>query len=98
MGIGDKVKSEGFKLGMKAVSRIMEDPDRANRVMKAVEKVQRGKEAVDETTHRLLNLGQLAAASDIKELSRQAGRLKRNAKKILATIDDIEAALDNQEA
>ena len=48
---------------------------RAARLMKAVEQVQKGKEAVDETTHRLLNLGQLAAAADVKQVSRDAGRI-----------------------
>ena len=94
MGIGDNVKSEGMKLGMKAVGKLMEDPDRATKLMKAVEQVQKGKEAVDETTHRLLNFGQLAAASDLKEVSRQAGKVKRELKKILAQLDDIEAKLD----
>jgi hypothetical protein len=94
MGIGKKVKSEGLKLGMKAVGKLMEDPDRATKVMRAVEQVQKGKEAVDETTHRLLNLGQVAAASDLKAVSKDAGRIKRELKKALALLDDIEAKLE----
>ena len=94
MGIGKKVKSEGFKLGRKAMGKLMEDPERANKLMKAVEQVQKGKEAVDETTHRLLNLGQFAAAADLKQVSRDAGRVKRELKKALALLDDIEAKLD----
>jgi len=94
MGIGKKVKSEGLKLGMKAVGKLMEDPDRATKVMQAVEQVQKGKEAVDETTHRLLNLGQVAAASDLKAVSKDAGRIKRELKKALALLDDIEAKLE----
>lgn len=94
MGLSDKVKKEGMKLGMKAVGKLMEDPDRATKLMKAVESVQKGKEAVDETTHRLLNLGQFAAASDLKEVSRQAGKVKRELKKVLAQLDDIEAKLE----
>lgn len=94
MGIGKTVKNEGIKLGMKAMGKLMEDPDRATKVMKAVESVQKGKEAVDDTTHRLLNFGQLAAAADIKQLSRDAGKLKRELKKALAILDDVEAKLD----
>ncbi len=94
MSISKKVKSEGMKLGMKAVGKLMEDPERATKLMKAVEQVQKGKEAVDETTHRLLNLGQLAAASDVKQVSRDAGRIKRELKKALAVLDDIEAKLE----
>ncbi len=95
MGIGKTVKKEGLKLGMKAVSKLMQDPERADKVMKAVEQVQKGKESLDETTHRLLNFGQLAAAADLKQVSRDAGKLKRELKKALAILDDIEAKLDS---
>lgn len=93
MSIGKKVRSEGLKLGMKAMGKLMETPERAEKVMKAVETVQRSRERVDETTHRLLNLGQLPARDDLKELTRQAGRLRREAKKILAALDDLEEKL-----
>lgn len=93
MSISKRVKSEGLKLGMKAVSKIMESPDRAEKMMKAVEMVQRSKETVDETAARLLNLGQLPSKEDIRELSRQAGRLRRQTKKIMAALDDLEAKL-----
>lgn len=94
--ISDKVRSEGFKLGMRAVGKLMESPERAQKVMKAVETVQRSRERVDETTHRILNLGQIAARDDLKELSRQAGRLRRQAKKIMAALDDLEEGLRGQ--
>lgn len=93
MSISKRVKSEGIKLGMKAMSKIMESPDRAEKMMKAVEMVQRSKESVDETTGRLLNMGQLPSKEDVRELSRQAGRLRRQTKKIMAALDDLEAKL-----
>jgi hypothetical protein len=89
MGLKDK----GVQLGMKAMGKLMESPERAEKVMKAVQKVQQGREAVDEAAARMLNLSQLPAKTDLKDLSRQAGRLKREAKKILALLDDIEAKL-----
>ena len=89
MGIKDK----GMQLGMKAMGKLMESPERAERVMKAVQQVQKGREVVDEAAARVLNLSQLPAKSDMKDLGRQAGRLKREAKKILALLDDIEAKL-----
>ncbi len=93
MGIGDKVKNEGLKIGMKAMSKLMESPERAEKMMKAVETVQRSRERVDETAGRLLNLSQLPSKDDVRELSRQAGRLRRQMKKIMAALDDIEAKL-----
>jgi hypothetical protein len=90
MGLKDK----GMQLGMKAMGKLMESPERAEKVMKAVQQVQKGREAVDEAAARMLNLGQLPAKSDMKDLGRQAGRLKREAKKILALLDDIEAKIE----
>ncbi len=87
------IKDKGMQLGMKAMGKLMEKPERAERVMKAVQKVQQGREAVDEAAARMLNLSQLPAKSDLKEIGRQAGRLKREAKKILALLDDIEEKL-----
>lgn len=93
MGIGDRIKNEAMSRGMKAVSKIMEDPARAEKVMKAVETVQKSREKMDETTQRLLNIGQLPSRDDLKDLSKQAGRLRREAKKILAALDDLEAKI-----
>ena len=89
MGLKDK----GMQLGMKAVGKLMESPERAERVMKAVQSVQQGREKIDEAAARVLNLSQLPAKSDMKDLGRQAGRLKREAKKILALLDEIEGKL-----
>ncbi len=85
------LKDKGLRLGMKAVGKLLENPERAERVMRAVQNVQKGRDAVDEAAARMLNLSQLPAKSDLKELGRQAGKLKREAKKILALIDEIEA-------
>ena len=85
------IKDKGMQLGIKAMGKLMENPDRAERVMKAVQNVQKGRDAVDEAAARMLNLSQLPAKTDLKEIGRQAGKLKREAKKILALIDEIEA-------
>jgi hypothetical protein len=86
------LKEKGMALGMKAMGKLMEDPARAEKLMKAVERVQKGREKVDDAAARLLNLSQLPAASDLKELSRQAGRLKREAKRILSLLDELDDA------
>jgi hypothetical protein len=94
VSVSKKLKSEGMKLGMKAMSKLMEDQQRAEKVMKAVETVQRSRERVDETAARLLNMGQLPSKEDVRELSRQAGRLRRETKKILAALDDLEDRIE----
>jgi capsule polysaccharide export protein KpsE/RkpR len=92
-GIADRMKSEGLKFGMKAVSKLMESPERAEKMMKAVETVQKSRERVDETAQRLLNFGQLPSRDDLQEVSRHLGRLRRETKKILAALDDLDAKL-----
>ena len=93
MGLKDRVRGEGMKLGFKAVSKIMESPDRAERVMKAVGRANDARESMESAASRLLNLGQLPSREDFKALSKQAGRLKRQTRKINAKLDDLEAAL-----
>ena len=87
------IKEKGMQLGMKAMGKLMESPERAEKVMKAVQSVQKGREVVDETAARLLNLSQLPSKGDLKELGRQAGRLRREPKKILAELDELDAKL-----
>jgi hypothetical protein len=90
------LKDRGVAFGMKALSKLMEDPDRAEKLMKAMQTVQQGREKVDDAAAALLNLGQLPAASDLKELSRQAGRLKREGKRVLSLLDDLEQKLEKK--
>jgi predicted nucleic acid-binding Zn-ribbon protein len=96
-GISDKVRKEGMKFGMKAMSKLMEEPERAEKVMKAVQGVQSARERMDDVSSKLLHLGQVPAREDVKELERQAGKLRRRGKKILAALDDLEEALDELE-
>ena len=85
-GIADKVKSEGVKLGLKAVSKVLESPERAEKIMQAFQTVQKSQEKLEGTAQRILNLGNLPSKDDIKNLTRKAGRLRREAKKILAQL------------
>lgn len=94
VGISDKVKSEGLKLGMKAMGKLMERPETADKVMKAVQGVQTARERLDDTAAKVLNATQLPSREDIKSLERRAGRLRRQTKKILAALDDLEEALE----
>ena len=89
-GIADKVKSEGVKLGLKAVSKVLESPERAEKIMQAFQTVQKSQERLEGTAQRILNLGNLPSKDDIKNLTRKAGRLRREAKKILAQLEALD--------
>ncbi|MEW5853222.1 MAG: hypothetical protein AB2A00_30860 [Myxococcota bacterium] len=88
-GVKDRIRDEGLKLGMKAVSKLMEDPDRAQMVMGAVQKVQQGKESLDDVTGRLRNLADLPSRDDFKELGKLVGKLRREVRKLKSQLDDV---------
>lgn len=89
-GIADKMKNEGMKLGIKAVSKVLESPERAEKIMQAFQTVQKSQEKLEGTAQRLLNIGNLPSKDDVKDLSRRVGRLRREAKKILAALEELE--------
>jgi uncharacterized protein Yka (UPF0111/DUF47 family) len=90
----DKMRSEGIKFGMKAMSKVMESPDRAQKVMQAVETVQRSSERLEETAGRIRNLSQLPSREDVRELGRYAGRLRRQVRKMMSEVKKLDKALD----
>lgn len=92
--IGKKVKNEGLRMGMKAMGKLMEDPNRAEKIMKAFQTVQTTRERMDEATAQVLHFGHLPSRDDVKKLSRQAGKLKRKSKKILSTLDKLSKKLE----
>lgn len=76
------LKNLGIKFGLKIVSKLMDDPDRAKTVVEVVGKAQQGRERIVEGAHRLRNAGQLPSREDMARLSRHVGALKRQARSI----------------
>ena len=85
----DRIRDEGLKLGMKAVSKIMESPERAQKLMTAVQKVQSGKETLDQTTARLRNVVDLPSREDFKELGKRLGKLRREVRKLHSQLEGV---------
>lgn len=92
-GLKDRIRDEGLKIGMKAVSKLMEDPQRAQRVMDAVQKVHSSKESLEGVTGRLRNLADLPSRTDFQELGKMVGRLRREVKKLKGRLEDLSERL-----
>ncbi|MBI5495373.1 MAG: hypothetical protein HY904_10145 [Deltaproteobacteria bacterium] len=88
-GVKQKLRDEGLKLGMKAMSKLMEDPDRAQKLMTAVQKVQDGKQSLDETTARLRNTAGLPSREDFKTMGKRVGKLRRDVRKLASQLDGV---------
>ena len=95
--ISSKVKSEGVRMGLKAMGKLMEDPTRAEKLMKAFQTVQSTRERVDEAAASVLHFSHLPSRDDVKALSRHAGKLKRKTKKLMAMLDKLEKKIDSAE-
>lgn len=91
--VTQRLKDEGIKLGMKAVSKIMEDPDRAEKLMTAVQKVQAGRQSLDEATARLRNMAELPSREDFKEMGKRVGKLRREVRKLQSRLESLEEQL-----
>lgn len=76
------LKNLGMQFGLKIVSKLMEDPERAKTVVDVVGKAQQGRERIVEGAHRLRNAGQLPSREDMARLSRHVGAIKRQARNI----------------
>jgi hypothetical protein len=87
--VSERIRDEGLKLGMKAVSKLMEDPDRAQKVMTAVQKVQQGKQTLDEATARLRNMADLPSREDFKEMGKRIGKLRRDVRKLQSSLESL---------
>lgn len=83
------LKQRSVEMGMKVVSRVLEDPDRAKKVFGVVTKVQRGKEKLDDTTHRALNASRLPSCEDVARLTRHVGALRREVRRIKTKLESI---------
>jgi beta-phosphoglucomutase-like phosphatase (HAD superfamily) len=87
--VGRRIRDGGLRLGMKAVSRLMEDPDRAQVVMDAVQGVRAGREGMDEVTGKLRNLADLPSRADLRDLGKLLGKLRRDVKRLKGRLEDL---------
>lgn len=88
-GVKERIRDEGLKIGMKAMGKIMEDPNRAQKVMDAMQKVQAGRQSLDETTARLRNLADLPSREDFKAMGKRVGKLKREVRRLQGILEEL---------
>lgn len=88
-GVGERIRDEGLKLGMKAVSLLVVDPARAEVLVGALHKVQAGRDNLEQVTGRLRNLAVLPSRTDLQDLGKRVGRLRREAKKLKGRLEDL---------
>lgn len=91
--VSERIREEGLKLGMKAVSRLLEDPSRAQKVMTAVQKVQEGRQTLDETAGKVRHAVDLPSKEDFKDMGKRLGKLKREVRSLHSRVEAVVARL-----
>ena len=81
-----RLREQGIQAGIKAVSKLMDDPRRADFVAGAVQQLQTGKQALDDVTGKIRNFAELPSRDDLAELSRLSSRLRREVKRLSARV------------
>jgi hypothetical protein len=83
-GLSQKVKQRGMEIGMK----LMNDPKNQQRMLKAMDALQKGKTQLEELAEQVLHLYGLPSQKDIKSLSKRIGQLKKQAAEIKQRIQE----------
>ncbi|MFH1811434.1 MAG: hypothetical protein ABIJ09_22020 [Pseudomonadota bacterium] len=93
-GRNSSLKQKSVEVGMKVVGKVLQDPDRARSMIEMVGKVQRSKEAFDDATHRLRNVGHLPSREDLARIGRHVGALRREVRRLKSRMSAIRTKLE----
>ena len=83
------LKKKGLAMGLKVVSRVLEDPGRAKKVFEVVDRVQRGRARLDQTAQRVLNASNIPSLEDLERIGRHVGALRREMRRLKNRLEAI---------
>lgn len=82
------VAERAAALGMRAMSKLFEDPKRAEAIAKAIGGLQQAKAALDEAQEKALRAAGLVTREDFKSAGKRLSALKR---RVRALADDLDS-------
>src|SRR5258708_36723715 len=77
--VAKTVRERAAELGMKAMSKLFEDPKRAEAIAKAIGGLQQAKAAIDDAQEKALRAAGLVTREDFKSAGKRLSALKRRA-------------------
>jgi hypothetical protein len=89
VGLRDRLRKRALSLGNKAITALMADEKRAQRLANAFSTAQRGKEALDKAQGQLLHTLGFASKDDYAELVRAATSLADRLSELEKKIDRL---------
>jgi hypothetical protein len=76
-------------LGMKAMTRLFEDPKRAEAIAAAIGGLQKAKAAIDEAQEKALRAAGLVTREDFKGAGKRLSALKRRCRELAEELDQL---------
>ena len=83
------VKDRATELGMRLLNEVMSDPEKAQRLMQAVQTVQEGRERVRHAEQAALHVVGLATQEDVARLGRRLSEVRRRLRQLSKRLDDL---------
>ena len=76
-------------LGMKAMTKLFEDPKRAEAIASAIGGLQKAKTALDEVQEKALRAAGLVTREDFKDAGKRLSALKRRCRELAEELDTL---------
>ncbi|HEX4383569.1 MAG TPA: hypothetical protein VH083_11480 [Myxococcales bacterium] len=76
-------------LGMKAMTKLFEDPKRAEAIASAIGGLQKAKTALDEVQEKALRAAGLVTREDFKDAGKRLSALKRRCRELAEELDQL---------
>ncbi len=89
MGMKDKATN----LGMKVMNDIMTDPEKAQKLAKAMGAYQKGRDSVRESQEKLLHSVGLPTTGDVEGLTKRISKVRRRIKDVSKRLGKVQGRL-----
>jgi hypothetical protein len=83
------LRDRAGKLGMKAMTKLFEDPKRAETIAAAIGGLQKAKAALDEVQEKTLKAAGLVTREDFKDAGKRLSALKRRCRELAEELDQL---------
>jgi hypothetical protein len=83
------LRDKASKLGMKAMTKLFEDPRRAEAIAAAIGGLQKAKAALDEAQEKALKAAGLVTREDFKDAGKRLSALKRRCRELAEELDQL---------
>jgi hypothetical protein len=87
--VAKTVRERAAELGMKAMSKLFEDPKRAEAIAKAIGGLQQAKAAIDDAQEKVLRAAGLVTREDFKSAGKRLSALKRRGRDLADELDSL---------